>query len=226
MICLSMTDRVTRLDLSRMMAAAASQIRERHAWLSQLDCVAGDGDHGSAMLRTVDRLEKVFGSDTPADLRTIFCEAGWSVMGADGGASTSLIGTFFLGMGEATAAAVSSWDCQGLADAFRAGLAAVQAQTKAAPGDKTMMDALTPAVEALAKAASAGHDVDQAFADAALEAKAGAERTQNMIARLGRARLLGEKTRGSQDPGAASIALLFEGFYQGVKESEGDTGNA
>jgi dihydroxyacetone kinase-like protein len=147
-------------------------------------------------------------------------------MGADGGASTSLLGAFFLGIGEATAAGVSSWNCQSLADAFRAGLAAVQAQTRAVPGDKTMMDALTPAVEALAKAARAGHDVAQAFGEAALEAKTGAERTQDMVARLGRARLLGEKTRGSQDPGAASIALLFEGFYQGVRESEGDTGNA
>jgi dihydroxyacetone kinase-like protein len=221
-----MTDRVTRQTFSRMMAAAASRIRERHAWLSQLDCVAGDGDHGSAMLRAVDRLEKTFASTTSADLRTIFCEAGWNVMGADGGASTSLIGAFFLGIGEATAADVSSWDCQDLANAFHAGLAALQAQTSAVPGDKTMMDALTPAVEALSAAASAGHDVAQAFADAALEAKAGAERTQDMISRLGRAQLLGEKTRGFQDPGAASIALIFQGFYQGLKESEGEAGNA
>lgn len=209
-----------------MIAAAASRIREQHAWLSQLDCTAGDGDHGSAMLRTMSRLEKVFSGETPADFKASFSEAGWSVLGADGGASSSLLGAFFLGVGEATAQHTSSWTCAELAAAFQGGLAAVQLQTKARPGDKTMMDALTPAIEALSAASGAGQAIAQALASAARAAKTGAEATKDMTARYGRARHLGEKTRGSPDPGAASIALIFEGFYHGLAESKGDTGNA
>jgi len=209
-----------------MIAAAASRIREQHAWLSQLDCTAGDGDHGSTMLRAMSRLEKVFPPAGPADFKAAFSDAGWSVMGADGGASSSLLGAFFLGIGEVTAAGAASWTCAELAAAFQGGLAAVRAQTKARPGDKTMMDALVPAIDALAEASHAGHQVRQAMAEAARAAKLGARATEDMVARFGRARLLGERTRGSQDPGAASIALIFEGFCRATKESEGEDGNA
>jgi dihydroxyacetone kinase-like protein len=209
-----------------MIAAAASRIREKHAWLSRLDCTSGDGDHGSTMLRTMNRLENAFASEATADFKVAFSEAGWSVMGADGGASSSLLGAFFLGIGEATAASTASWTCAELASAFQAGLAAVQAQTKARPGDKTLMDALVPAVEALTSASRAGQDIEQAVAEAARAAKLGAEATKDMTARFGRARLLGERTRGSQDPGAASIALIFDGFAHGISESKGDADNA
>jgi dihydroxyacetone kinase-like protein len=213
-------------DLSRMFTAAAILIREQHAWLSQLDSSGGDGDHGSTMLRTMTRLEKVFFNDTPADFRLAFCEAGWSVMGADGGASSSLLGAFFLGIGEATPVGTSSWTVAQVADAFQAGLAAVQMQTKARAGDKTMMDALIPAVEALAEASRAGSDTAQTLAEAARAAKAGANATKKMTARFGRARSLGERTLGSEDPGAASIALIFTGFYEGFSELKGDARNA
>jgi dihydroxyacetone kinase-like protein len=142
-------------------------------------------------------------------------------MGADGGASSSLLGAFVLGMGEATEAEVSSWDCQQLAAALRAGLRAVQVHTKAQPGEKTMMDALMPAVEAFAVAAQAGEGMAAAFRAAAQAAKAGAAATEKLIARYGRARLLGERTLGHQDPGAASIALIFEGFSKEVSETIG-----
>jgi phosphoenolpyruvate---glycerone phosphotransferase subunit DhaL len=209
-----------------MMAAAASRIREQHAWLSQLDCTAGDGDHGSTMLRTMIRLEQVFTSDAAGDFKVIFSEAGWSVMGGDGGASSSLLGAFFLGIGEAIAPGISSWSCAELAAAFQVGVAAVQVQTKAQPGDKTMMDALVPAVEALTAASRKGLNIANALADAARAAQSGADATKDMIARFGRARLLGEKTRGSSDPGAASIALIFDGFSSALAESEGDIGIA
>ena len=83
-----MIDRISARELSRMMASAAARIREQQGRLSQLDCVAGDGDHGTTMLRIMDRLEAAFKGDAGADLRATFCDAGWSVMGSDGGAST------------------------------------------------------------------------------------------------------------------------------------------
>jgi len=214
-----MTDRITRQDFAHMIAAAASKIREQHARLSQLDCVAGDGDHGASMLRTMDRLEQAFAKD--ANLKSCFCDAGWNVMGADGGASTSLLGAFFLGIGEGASAA-ESWNCSDLADAFRAGLRAVEIQTKARPGDKTMMDALAPAVQAMSNSAANGKDIDESVAQAARAASGGADATKDMIAKYGRARLLGDKTLGSQDAGAASVALIFDGFARALTTHTGE----
>jgi phosphoenolpyruvate---glycerone phosphotransferase subunit DhaL len=221
-----MKDRLNRVELSRMIASAAARIREQHSWLSELDSAAGDGDHGTAMLRIVDRLEKAFTAGPPVCFKTCFREAGWKVLGADGGASSSLLGTFFLGMADGIAANVSSLDCRELSVAFESGLSAVRKQTKAQPGDKTMMDALIPGVETLLMAARAGKGIAKAFEEAAHAAKAGAEATRNVTARYGRARFLGEKTRGHQDPGATSIALLFEGLYHGLLEPKGEAGNA
>ena len=211
-----MRDRITRDDFARMIAGAVALIRAQHAMLSQLDSAAGDGDHGATMLRTVERLETCFAAGGPEDLKTCLSEAGWSVLGVDGGASSSLLGTFFSGMAEAPACGV--WISAGeLAAIFEAGLAAVRKQTKAQPGDKTLMDALVPAVAALRAAADAGKGVSEALHDAAFAARAGAETTRNLIARYGRAKFLGEKTRGHLDPGATSMSLLFEGFHNGLQ---------
>lgn len=220
-----MRDRITRDDFTRMIAGAAALIRAQHAMLSQLDCATGDGDHGATMLRAVERLETCFAAGHPEDLKTRLSEAGWSVLGVDGGASSSLLGTFFSGMADAPAcgAWISTSD---LATIFEAGLAAVRKQTKAQPGDKTMMDALVPAVAALRAASDGGRSVTDALHDAALAARTGAETTRNLIARYGRAKFLGEKTRGHQDPGATSMCLLFEGFHNGLEESKGESGNA
>jgi len=209
-----------------MIVSAATRIREQQSRLSQLDCVAGDGDHGTTMLRIVDKLEAAFENKPSADLKTIFSEAGWNVMGCDGGASSSLLGAFFLGIGEAAGAGISSWDCREFAFALQAGLKAVESQTKARTGDKTLMDALTPAIESFDAEARAGHDFAEALQSSAQAAAAGAAASANMIARFGRARLLGEKTKGHQDPGAASIALIFEGFAAAIVEMKGEAADA
>ena len=210
-----MTRQVNSEDIGRMMKAAAALIRAEQKQLSELDSVAGDGDHGATMLRVVGCLERVFVLNPSADLKQSFRQAGWDVMGADGGASTSLLGVFFVGMSDGLPDPCISLDCGGLADAFRSGLAAVQRQTKAQIGDKTMIDALTPALSALNAAAQSGEDVGGAMKKAADAARSGAEATSNMIARYGRARLLGEKTLGHQDAGATSVALMFAGFARG-----------
>lgn len=220
-----MTIRITHGDISRMMAGAAAKIREHNAWLSELDSVAGDGDHGVAMLRAIGCLEQVFTVTTAADLKTKFSQAGWGVMSADGGASTSLLGALLMGISDGLDAGIVFLDCFQLSRAFQFGLEALQKQTKARPGDKTMMDALMPAVEALHSAAHAGCEINAALKQAAQAALSGAESTSNMTARYGRARLLGEKTRGYQDPGATSIALLFDGFVTGLAAVKGQKDN-
>ena len=220
-----MTGGITNGDFARMIAGAAASIRAQHALLSELDCAAGDGDHGATMLRTVERLEKCFPPGGPEDLKACLREAGWSVLGVDGGASSSLLGTFFGGMADGAVGgpSISAGD---LAAIFEAGVAAVQRQTKAQPGDKTMMDALIPAVMALRAAADSGRSATEGLRDAAAAARAGAEATRNLTARYGRAKFLGEKTRGHLDPGAVSTGLMFEGFYKGLEGSKGESGNA
>jgi len=213
-----MSNSITKDDFARMIAGAASAIREQHAMLSELDCAAGDGDHGSTMLRTMDRLEAAFAPGSPEDLKTCLKDAGWSVLGVDGGASSSLLGVFFGGMADAA-------DDE-LIVLFEAGLSALRKQTKAQPGDKTMMDALVPAVLAIRAAADQEKSTSEALHDAALAAHAGADATRNMTARHGRAKFLGEKTRGHADPGATSVSLLFEGFDKSWSNWKGEAGNA
>jgi dihydroxyacetone kinase-like protein len=220
-----MTDAVSKDEFASMIAGAAAAIRGQHAMLSELDCASGDGDHGATMLRAVDRLEAAFAPGGPEDLKTCLENAGWSVLGVDGGASSSLLGVFFGGMADARACSAPA-DAGGLAAIFEAGLAALRKQTKAQPGDKTMMDALVPAVEALRAAADAGKSMSEALCDASSAARSGAELTRSFTARYGRAKFLGEKTRGHADPGAMSVSLLFEGFYKGLNNLKGESGNA
>jgi len=213
-----MTDCITKAEFAGMIAGAAASIRANHAMLSELDCAAGDGDHGATMLRAVEKLEQAFGPGGPEDLKTCLKDAGWSVLGVDGGASSSLLGVFFGGMADA-----AGNDITGM---FEAGLAALRKQTKAQPGDKTMMDALVPAIQALRAAVDAGKSMAESLRDAAAAARTGAEATRNLTARYGRAKFLGDKTRGHVDPGAASISLIFEGFDQGFSNLKGEAGNA
>jgi dihydroxyacetone kinase-like protein len=210
-----MTDAVGKTELAQMFVQAADQIRREHQRLSELDSVAGDGDHGTTMLRVVERLEAAAAADTPEDLKSRLREVGWSIMGVDGGASSALLGTFFAGMADAEIGDFSM-NCRDVAKAFEAGLRAISTQTKAQPGDKTMMDALQPAVSAFSAAAALGKTIRQALEDAALAARSGADSTKDLVARYGRAKFLGEKTRGTPDAGATSVALLFNGFCAGL----------
>ena len=218
-----MTTPVNSEDISRMMKGAAARIRAEQKQLSELDSVAGDGDHGATMLRVVDCLERVFAIDLSLDLKQAFQQAGWDVMGADGGASTSWLGVFFVGISDGLPDQCKWLDCVGLGQAFRSGLAAIQRQTKAQRGDKTMIDALAPAISALNEAAQSGDEVGGALNKAAEAARSGAEATKNMIARYGRARLLGERTLGHPDAGATSVALIFAGFTEGYDSIEGNS---
>jgi dihydroxyacetone kinase-like protein len=199
-----------------MFAEAAEQIRQEHELLSQLDCIGGDGDHGATMVRAMEMIEGVVNAESDKPLNARLKDAGWSVLGVGGGASSALLGTFIAGMGDADIGRES--DCKHLAASFGAGLRAVEKQTKARPGDKTMMDALVPAVHAVEAAANSGEPISRAMELARDAARTGAEATKQMIAKYGRAKFLGEKTRGSADAGATSIALLFQGFSAALAE--------
>ncbi len=202
-------------ELAAMLRAAAEQVRANQAALSQLDSVGGDGDHGTTMARAMGLVEKAIADCKKKDLKTLLNDVGWAIMGVDGGATGPLLGTFFLGMAGAVTGR-RPVDAKGLAALFGAGLAALQAQSKAQVGDKTMMDALVPAIAALRSAAEGGRDVAACLAVAASAAEQGALSTRNFPAKFGRAKNLGDRTIGHQDPGATSVSLIFKGFAQAL----------
>ncbi|HOZ47175.1 MAG TPA: dihydroxyacetone kinase subunit DhaL [Candidatus Hydrogenedentes bacterium] len=199
-----------------MLVGAAEVIRSHHEELSRLDSCGGDGDHGSTMVRAMAQVEKSVAGAAGKDLAGLLQDVGWAIMGVDGGATGPLFGSLFMGMAGA-AGSEAIGDSAALAVLFDAGLAGVRRRTKAQPGDKTMLDALVPAVEALGRAGALGLSLDEALEAAAAAALEGAKATRAMQARFGRAKNLGEKSIGEPDPGATSVAYLFEGLAKGVK---------
>ncbi len=195
-----------------MFNAAIEIIRQRHPKLSKLDSATGDGDHGTTMLRSMESVAKTIeGKAGATDIKDLLYSIGWDIMCADGGSTGPLLGSLFMGMSETLEDAADTIDAQGIASSFESGLTKMQKQSKAQVGDKTMMDALIPAVEAL-KGNIASGDISQMFQEAKQASADGAKATEKMIAKFGRARNLGERTIGHIDPGATSISYLFEAF--------------
>jgi phosphoenolpyruvate---glycerone phosphotransferase subunit DhaL len=212
-------DTVSSTELRKMFAEAAELIRSQNEVLSRLDSQCGDGDHGTTMMRAMEILEAATRSSARArSLSETLREAGWNVMGVDGGASSALLGSFIAGMGDTELGDAA--DCATMARSLQTGLQSVLRRTKARPGDKTMMGALVPAVEAFEAAAADGAAIGKAMNQAAAAAEAGAASTKNLVARHGRAKYLGEKTLGCADAGATSMALLFRGFGVALAKTE------
>jgi phosphoenolpyruvate---glycerone phosphotransferase subunit DhaL len=197
-------------DIARMLRAGASLLKANRDLLSQLDSATGDGDHGVTMCRVADAILESTEPAAPT-VQALLESVGWSVLSVDGGSASPLVGSFLLGMSEGCPSA-ARLNTEELATAFEAGLAKFRAQTPAQVGDKTMLDALAPAVDALRVAAGEGLGAEEILARAAEAARLGAESTKPLQAKFGRARNLGPRSVGFADPGATSIALLFTGF--------------
>jgi dihydroxyacetone kinase-like protein len=202
-------------EFRAMLAAAAARVREGSEYLSQLDAAGGDGDHGTTMRRAMSEIDKTLAAHPEARLQELIAQVGWSLLSIDGGATGPLLGSFFLGIADEVGER-PSLDARGLAAAFEAGSARVRKQSKAQPGDKTMLDALLPALTALRAAADAGKDCAQSLRDAAEAAARGADATKDWVPKFGKARFAGERTRGYPDPGASSLAMIFAGFAAGI----------
>ena len=201
-------------EFTAMLRAAAETVRAHQTELSKLDSFGGDGDHGSTMARAMDHMESAATDAADKDLAGLLKDVGWAIMGVDGGATGPLLGTLFMSMAKVAGATVA--DSTALADLFGAGLEGVRRRTKATPGDKTMLDALVPAVDTLMASAASRASIEEALCAAADAAASGAEATATMQARFGRAKNLGEKSIGEKDPGATSMSYLFVGFAKGA----------
>jgi dihydroxyacetone kinase-like protein len=210
-----MTDTIGIDDMGRMIRSAADKIRAHRDELSKLDSAIGDGDHGMTVTRAMGIAEKVIEESEKQELKGLLKDVGWGVMGVDGGATGPLLGSFLMGLGNGIGEQ-EAIDCPTLAAMFETGLAGVRRQSKAQIGDKTMMDALLPAVEAVRQAADEAKSIKEALREAAEAAEKGAVSTKEFQARFGRAKNLGDRTIGHQDPGATSMALIFRGFFEGL----------
>ncbi len=188
-------------------AKAAEKTLAREKDYSALDAAAGgDGDHGEAIVAATKALAAAQGADFKALLEDMVSHLESDVSGS----TSSLYGTLFEGMADAVDAGRTELAADEIADMFAAGLEELGFATKAKVGDKTFMDALIPAIEALKAHAAEGEAA--MFAAAAAAAKAGSEATAQMQARFGRAKNLGERSIGPIDAGSASNADIWSCF--------------
>ncbi len=209
---------VTYEQATALISNFAAAVATNKEYLTELDSAIGDGDHGINMDRGMRAVMPKVEALSGADISTLFRTVAMTLISTVGGASGPLYGTLFLQLGTSSKgkAELTPGDWS---EALAAAVAAVQSRGKAVPQDKTMVDALLPASQALAARLAAGDDFASSLAAAEGAAHQGALETIPLVARRGRASYLGERSAGHQDPGATSSWLLMtatrEAFAEG-----------
>ena len=200
---------ITRDDTINWIKAIARVIGENSTYLTELDAAIGDADHGANMDRGFRAVMNKIIDISNMDIGTAFKTVGMTLLSTVGGAGGPLYGTFFLQIGMKTVGKMelnlAEW-----AEAVEAALNGVVMRGKAEVGDKTMVDALTPAVEALKQAVRDNQPINKALELSTEAARQGMEGTTPLVARKGRASYLGERSAGHQDPGATSSYLILK----------------
>lgn len=200
-------------DFSRFLETFAARIHAAKQELTELDSAIGDADHGINMDRGMTAILALIPGLQDGDAGTLFKQTGMKLISTVGGASGPLYGTFFLRLGTSFGTATEIGPTE-LAAGFRAGLEGVIARGKAGLDDKTMVDAMVPAVAALEAGIT---DLPAALDAAAIAAAQGRDRVTPLVARKGRASYLGERSAGHQDPGATSTTILFESLRDALR---------
>ena len=200
---------ITRDDTLNWVKAVAGVISENSKYLTELDAAIGDADHGANMDRGFKAVMNKMPEISDKDIGTIFKTIGMTLISTVGGAGGPLYGTFFLQVGMKTAVkrelSLTDWT-----EALEAALNGVVMRGKAELGDKTMVDALTPAVAVLKQSIPDSQPINKALERSAEAARKGMEGTIPLVARKGRASYLGERSAGHQDPGATSSFLILK----------------
>ena len=205
---LNMDEAVGTAALDRWVRSFAVLVAENKDLLTDLDAAIGDGDHGTNMDRGMQAVVAALDDTPPVTASALLNKVGMTLVSTVGGASGPLFGTFFLRVG-ASLGDTAEISLAQLSAALRAGLEGIVARGKAEAGDKTIYDALAPAVNALDSAVSEDVDKADALKLALVAAESGRDATTPMLARKGRASYLGERSVGHQDPGATTVALLM-----------------
>jgi len=200
---------VNREDVLRWFSALQKVFNENRQQLTDLDSALGDGDFGISLDRGFTAVQAELTANPPADIRGVFQTAATVLIKTMGGTSGPLLGTFFL-RAAAACAGKSELAPADVVAFFQAGVEGLQQRGKAVLGDKTMMDAWLPAVDAMRSALEAGSGMTEILDRGAAAAEAGMRSTIAMQARKGRGSYLGERSVGHQDAGATGTCLLFE----------------
>jgi dihydroxyacetone kinase, phosphoprotein-dependent, L subunit len=197
-----------------MLAIADGMIASKDL-LTQADQAIGDGDHGIGMARGFEAVEAMLSEKNFTQIEEIFFSTGSTLLSAIGGASGAIFGSFFLGAAKGVKGC-TELDAPGFKNALAAGLETVKKRGGANIGDKTMVDALEPAVQAAM--AYNGNSLGELCLQVYTAAEAGMQRTKTFTAGIGKAKTLGERTLGFADPGSISIALIFKFFSDYVEQ--------
>lgn len=193
-------------EVQAMLLLVADRIIENEPMLSEADRNLGDGDHGLGMKRGMEAVKEKLAPGVES-VEKAFASTGMAMMSSMGGASGAIFGTLWRNGGKALAGR-EAFDSQALADLIKAGLEGVMARGGAKPGDKTMIDALHPAM--LKAQEVAGQPLPEAITAVAQAANDGRDASKAMIATMGRAKTLGEQSIGHPDAGACSVAVIFD----------------
>jgi len=204
----------TNANAIKWLKMLAKTYQDKKDYLTDLDRQIGDADHGTNMSRGFSAVADKIDSVADKDIGTILKTAAMTLISTVGGASGPLYGSFFL-QASMTANGKMSLTASEVGNMLDAGLKSVMARGKAVTGEKTMIDAMTPAVEAFKKAENSS--LEAALDEANKAARIGANSTIPLVATKGRASYLGERSAGHMDPGAESTALLFNDLCNSIK---------
>lgn len=203
---------MSSLDTKQMAAiieGMAKKIEAEKDYLTQLDNEIGDGDHGINLARGFEAVEKKLPSLAGGDIGALLKGVGMQLVSTVGGASGPLYGTAFMKAGMACKG-LTELDGPAFVKAMEAAVDGIKMRGKATEGEKTMLDALCPALKVMQEEVAAGKSLKEALQDAAAAAEKGVEYTKTIIATKGRASYLGERSLGHQDPGATSSLYLLQ----------------
>jgi len=199
---------IHKRELARRFLNACATVIAAEEELTQIDAKFGDADHGFTMAKVCTAIGRAI-EESDGGIQTMLDDAAMAVMAINGGSAVPLWNTWLDGMQEG-AADDEETDVEGIKAIFARAFEELDEMSGAKVGDKTMMDALIPASQAIA--AYEGDDVSELFAAAAKAAAEGAENSKNFPSKFGRAKSYGAKTIGTPDAGAKSMACFFEGL--------------
>ncbi|MEI0579621.1 dihydroxyacetone kinase subunit DhaL [Brachyspira pilosicoli] len=205
-------------DVKNMYIYVADKLIENEDYLTSIDIKIGDGDHGIGMSIGFQAVKNVLSSKNYNTVNEVFHDIGKTLLSSMGGASGVLFGTIFIS-GIVNYEEKKDFDVKDFADIFRVSLEKLKERGKAKLGDKTMIDALEPAVNALYEKAQIPSDIKEAFNYAKEKAQEGMENTKKYKASFGRAKYYGDKTIGIPDPGSVSVFIIFDSMSKWINDN-------
>ena len=208
--------KVSANQMKSAMSAVARLIVEKEPYLTEIDTVIGDGDHGFGMKTGFGAVEKMFCQSTFEYVDDVMKAVGMELIKTMGGASGVIFGTMFIG-GLKELGHEKEADALQIANFFAEGEKAIERSGKARPGQKTLIDALVPAAQEMRQVALKGGDIKEMFGAAYEGAMRGVEASKSMQSRVGRSKNFRDATIGLPDPGAVSTSLIFKALFENLE---------